>query len=66
MNGVDMAGDGAATWVYSREYVPVPVGVPASGVAHPHSFAKAVRICSDIFFSLYNQRLTVSACLCFE
>jgi len=62
MNGVDVAGDGAATWVYSREHVPVPVGV-LSGVAHPPSFAKAVRICSDI---LRHQRLTVSACLCFE
>jgi hypothetical protein len=45
-----MARDGAATWVYLREFVPVPVRALASAVAHPHSFAKAVVICSDIKF----------------
>lgn len=52
MNGGDMAGDGAATWVYLRELVPVPAGTLASAVAHPHSFAKAVVVCSDINFSM--------------
>jgi len=45
-----MAGDGAATWVYLRELVPVPACSLASAVARSHSFAKAVVICSDINF----------------
>lgn len=52
MNGGETAGDGAATWVYLRELVPVPVGVLASAAAYPHSSVKAVVIRSDIHLSL--------------
>ena len=53
MNGMDVGGDGAATWVYLRKFVLFPVlerTPSALVVVHQHSSAKAVVNCPDTNF----------------